>query len=87
MIAHCHIRTMSQAIDAYEHQSRMLPPGEVANLLGCSTRTIYRRVHSGHLPAFRLKGAGPNPPLRIAVEDLAGWLDRGTDPSEGGDSA
>jgi excisionase family DNA binding protein len=70
----CHIPTMSQT-DTHEVHGKMLPPGEVASLLGCSTRTIYRRVHSGHLPAFRLKGAGPNPPLRIAVDDLADWLE------------
>jgi excisionase family DNA binding protein len=67
---------MSQETDTHEVHGRMLPPDEVASLLGCSTRTIYRRVHSGHLPAFRLKGIGPNPPLRIAVDDLAGWIGR-----------
>jgi excisionase family DNA binding protein len=53
---------------------RYLSPREVAEQLGISPRTVYRRIDAGCLPAYRLTGTGPNPPLRIDADELKGWL-------------
>jgi len=44
---------------------------EVADRLGVSRVTVYRRVWNGSLPAYRLDDRGP---LRIDEHDLDMWL-------------
>jgi excisionase family DNA binding protein len=69
---------MGQMRDLFQIENRelsgYLSPREVAEQLGVSKRTVYRRIRASCLPAYRLTGVGPNPPLRIAESDLASWL-------------
>lgn len=50
-----------------------LTPGETADLLRVSERTVRRRAESGELPGVRV-GDGPRAPLRIRSDALAGFL-------------
>ena len=45
-------------------------PRELANTLNLATRTIYRRIESGELQAYRIGGS-----LRIRWADVERWLD------------
>lgn len=61
---------------------------EAAELLGCSTQTIRRRIDDGQLRSVRL-GITPQAPVRINPDDLAAWLDEplpagASDPSSRG---
>ena len=49
----------------------LLSVEQAAEILGLSTRTIYRRVRSGHIPASRIPGGQE---LRIHKEDLLASL-------------
>lgn len=49
-----------------------LEPKEVAMLLGCCTRTVYRMIHKEGLPTFQLwRGAN----FLIRRVDLDKWLE------------
>lgn len=54
-------------------RSESLTPRRVSEVLGCSLKTVYRKIHSGKLPAFRLDENGE---LRIAVVDLLAFRER-----------
>jgi excisionase family DNA binding protein len=41
---------------------KLLRPAEVAALLGVTRATVYRKIHTGELPATRL---GDDGPLRV----------------------
>ena len=45
-------------------------PTEASNTIGVSRRTIYRKIESGELPAYRIGGS-----LRIRWADMERWLD------------
>lgn len=45
-------------------------PTEASNTLGVSKRTVYRKIESGELPAYRIGGS-----LRIRWADMERWLD------------
>lgn len=47
---------------------------EVATVLGCSTKTAYRLVDSGQLPAFRLGDGEAD--IRVAKVDLLNFRHR-----------
>lgn len=55
-------------------------PAEVAERLGISLRTVWRRIQDGELPAVQ---AAPKPGLttrtRIRVEDLEAFIKEHTD--------
>jgi excisionase family DNA binding protein len=55
---------------------RYLTPQEVAEVVGTSRKTIYRRIADGSLPAVRL-GDGLRAPVRIGADDLDAYLARG----------
>jgi excisionase family DNA binding protein len=61
------MRTISYA------NSRLLSVAEVADRLGLTRGSVYRKVAAGELPATRL-GDGLAP-LRVSEQDLADWLD------------
>jgi excisionase family DNA binding protein len=49
----------------------LLSPAEVAERLGVTRQTIYRKIHSGQMPALRL---GDDGPLRVDAAELDEWL-------------
>lgn len=51
----------------------LLDPRTAAEWLGCSRRTIYRRVADGSLPALKLAAAA-NSPIRVRASDLVRQL-------------
>ena len=54
----------------------LLTVAEAAELLNVSTSTVRRRIWDGEIPAVRL-GSGPQPPVRIAANQLEEFLNRG----------
>jgi excisionase family DNA binding protein len=52
---------------------KLLTVEDVAERLGQSKWTIYRKVASGELPAVRL-GSSSRAPLRISERELQAWL-------------
>lgn len=54
-------------------RAEALTPTKVAEILGCSLKTVYRKIGSGALPAFRLGEGGE---LRVAVVDLLAFRER-----------
>ncbi len=50
---------------------KLMSPAEVAALLGVTRATVYRKIHSGELPALRL---GDDGPLRVDAGELDRWL-------------
>jgi len=55
---------------------RLLTPAEVADVLGCSRRTVLRRIRSGELPAFRDRGL-----VRVSERSLAAYVAARSSPS------
>jgi excisionase family DNA binding protein len=53
-------------------ETPLLRVTEVADLLGVSKHTVYRRIHDGSLPAVRL--SEPTGLLRIPQNELDTWL-------------
>ena len=51
----------------------LLSVEEVANRLGQSRQTIYRKIAAGELPAVRL-GLGPHAPLRVPADELTDFI-------------
>jgi excisionase family DNA binding protein len=51
--------------------AKLFSPAEVAELLGLHRGSVYRKIHSGELPAIRL---GEDGPLRIRSDQLDEWL-------------
>jgi excisionase family DNA binding protein len=54
---------------------KLLSVGEVATVLSVHPHTVYRKIHSGQLPATRL---GEDGPLRVNAAALEDWLSRNT---------
>ncbi len=52
-----------------------LTPAEVAKILGCTRKTVYRKIQSGRLPAFRLEDQDHGE-LRVATIDLLAFKER-----------
>ena len=52
---------------------RLLDTSEVAAILGCSTRTVLRRIGDGRLPAFRDGGM-----VRVSEADLTAYIEENT---------
>jgi len=50
---------------------RLLKVDEAAEFLHCSRATVYRLIHEGELPAFRL---GHNGSLRLRVDAVEEWI-------------
>jgi excisionase family DNA binding protein len=50
---------------------KLMSPPEAAALLGVTRATIYRKIHTGELPAVRL---GDDGPLRVESSELVAWL-------------
>ena len=55
-----------------ETSPRLLTVAETAERLRCSKVSVYRRIHSGELPALRL--GNETGPLRIPEDELERWL-------------
>ncbi len=51
--------------------SQLLSVGEVAKLLRLHPHSVYRKIHTGELPAIRL---GEDGALRIRADELERWL-------------
>lgn len=49
----------------------LLTPGEAAEILNVSTRTMYRWVQGNRIPFIRLPGGD----VRINEDELLAWLD------------
>jgi excisionase family DNA binding protein len=52
---------------------KLLTVRQVAERLGLSTWSVYRRCESGELPSVRL-GSTKKAPLRISEAELDAWL-------------
>jgi excisionase family DNA binding protein len=65
---------VSTTVPTRRHElAALLTVSEVAELLGVSTKKVYRLIRSGELPALRLglrKGAA----VRIERDELLAWL-------------
>jgi excisionase family DNA binding protein len=51
----------------------LLSRAEVAERLGVTRQTVYRKIHSGQMPALRL--GGELGPLRVDAAELERWLE------------
>jgi excisionase family DNA binding protein len=55
--------------------NRLLTVAEVAARLGLHKETIYARIKSGDLPAFRTTSLNKRSALRIDEAELDAWLE------------
>ena len=55
-------------MDTIEKLDGMISVDELSRLLGVSSKTLYKAVKAGRLPAYRVAG------IRLDPSDVARWL-------------
>ena len=53
---------------------KSLRPDEIAEILNCHRRTVYRLIEDGELEAFRVRSS-----LRVSTEQLESYIKRQSD--------
>lgn len=70
--------------DAMPEGAELLTVADVARMLSCSQRSIWRWSGDGTLPPPMRLGSGARPAIRWRRTDLLRWIDSGCPRSDGG---
>lgn len=69
------VRTV-MVVDTRERRDRRMKPGDVADILNASIKTVWKLIASGALPAENITPDGKRPTYRVRRESLDGFLAR-----------